>query len=596
MCLMVNLSVEDIVKTCDASVTDTNAIICPSIPSGNPTYVLQSDKIRYLNANFDDKGLRYITTSTDNTNCVAPAMCSDYGFSGLTIYRDATNEIVELIMYSNYLGATSDIRYKNSPFQAKVPASVVAVRETYFCPSGSTIWGFYESADSHNPIHYQAMVLLCVPLFCSAGQYPSADGLNCLNCPSGKYTVGCTPGNLANFMSTCAQCTNGGSTVVYISSGTSQYSCGAVCAAGYGESNSNGGGKGVCGPCLKGYFGASSGAGCSPCPSGSYTDTQGGGSCTACPANQYQPNSGKTSCLQCTTPYSIPGKYWISCNRTSPATATPCTACSAGNYLSPACGLIDYAVPQCTPCPIGTYQKSPIPVGYAGSTVYTCDQCLPGYYQDQTGQAACKACTNKAIPPANGQYAANLSTNGNACPFQCNTGFGWNLVSCAACPLGKYAPGGLPLADCKACSKTLDRNAYWLRPVVFNSGYDGCPWDCNAGFYSVVSSGGCAPCVYPNYSSAANLRVYDTATANRCVPCDACANGATYESGACTTTQNRACSQCTSSCQAGYYMTPCNVTQNTRCVSCDVCPSGKYILSQCSGQVFYIVLSCIFYF
>jgi hypothetical protein len=605
LCLMAGGAAGDVTATCNASITSINGTICPSLPSGagDPIVVpgwngtLELLGITFMTPTFDATGLlslvvhtRFDSGASPISLCTMSSINPPYSFVGFSMYFAASLEIVQVSLYTNYPGATQASRWKTKLDCALSGTLPTTTAITYFCPSGSVIQGFYFAYNNDKDTkRINNLASICLPLVCPATQYPSPDASSCLPCPVGTYTLGTSRDNYENFMPSCDPCTNGypvgaPQAAVYTSSGASADGCSFACNAGYGQTNSVGGSLALCGPCLAGFYSASQGAACSGCPPGSYSDSTGMSYCKSCTLGvTFQPLSSQSSCTgPCTSPSPIAGYYWIACTLSSNANTLACPACSAGSYLSPACGQTGYGVPACTACPAGKYQKNPIVSGDPVSTAYTCTPCAPGSYQDQPGQIACKTCGNAA--PANGQYASATSISQYACPTQCNMGFGWTGSACVACPKGKYAPGGLPEVACVACSRTLDRNAYWLTPVTFNSGYDGCPWDCNAGYYS-VSTGGCVACPYPTYSPAASLRAADSAPPNQCVACDACTPGVTYETRACNATNDRVCSPCASQCQSGTYIVPCSGTQNTQCVPCNHCLSGQYIITACSGQV-----------
>jgi hypothetical protein len=213
-----------------------------------------------------------------------------------------------------------------------------------------------------------------------------------------------------------------------------------------------------------------------------------------------------------------------------------------------------------------------------------------------TGQSRCSSCDNKA--PADGSYAqwTAPSLDKANCPIQCKPGFGWNGTYCLLCKPGKYAPGGLPAAatvpaDCVSCSAIAKSNAYWLEPVLFNGSWNGCPWDCNSGYYKDAASGNCVQCEKDTYTSNATIRVYDSGTPNQCLPCATCLLSNSFEAAACIPNRNRVCSACTISCQPGYYLTPCTLTNNSVCLKCASCSQNQYMLSTCKGQVSLVSIS-----
>ena len=158
--------------------------------------------------------------------------------------------------------------------------------------------------------------------------------------------------------------------------------------------------------------GATSPSAAFPCPSGNYCP-QGCSSPIPAQPGTYIPNTGATSALdikQCPT-----GTF------NSLTGASACTNCTAGTYLGTA-GATSAAA--CQTCPAGDYCPSgssigvDCPVGTANSvqgaqTSAACLPCNAPQYQDQVGQANCKACTFCAV---NGQYKTGC---GGANPGTC---------------------------------------------------------------------------------------------------------------------------------------------------------------------------------
>ena len=611
LCLMAGGVARGSAVTCDASNYNAYGILCPiTPPSTYQTPGQYTDGIYSLNFNFfDDVGLKTLISSdcpyiscASNLNIFTPcSTCSLYGFSGVSLFKNINSVIVGVTTFNNYQGAFTTARY-NKFWNF---GTVSGTPSTFFCPPGSIVIGYYALLNNDNPQHFTDLVLICGPLYCPAAQYPTVDAQSCNNCAVGTYSLGCTSNTIQNFVSSCKPCTNGyplsdPNAVVYTSSGTSALSCQFTCAAGYGKSNSQGTST-QCGKCNAGYYNPSQGGACTPCSAGSVSPGIGTITCTACiVGSTYQPGTGQVQCQQCTTVGAIAGTYITPCTSTKNYDHSTCTGCNAGYYLSPACGSTDSSAPapQCTACPAGTRQSAIIPLGYTKDP-YICTQCSAGFYQPLEGQASCNNCP---APPQNGQFApwqpyTSFFATANAlpCPVQCNVGYGWNsaTASCLLCPKGKYAAGGLPLADCKTCSQVLDTNAYWLEPVVFNRGYDGCPWDCNAGYFKIAASKTCSPCLSQTYSATMDLSADDSGLANSCKNCRTCSATIDYETTPCLKTQNRVCSPCTIQCQGGYYLTTCTPTSNSACVSCGTCASGKYIIGACSGNEYSNTITCV---
>lgn len=587
-------------QTCTAQYYTSDGIICPSppeYPTAYSVYKISSIAKRIIVYN-DNVALTAASFSPEVGNGCQGA-CSDYGFSGITTYTDVSQRIVGLTFYSNYPDATPESRWW---FSWTYGTSSNTVVDTFFCPSGSLIIGSLTVQNNDQPNkHRIKWPVICQPLFCPAGRYPSTDAMTCNDCPIGKYTVGADAANIQNFMTKCDSCTNGAAygnplSVMYITSGTSATSCQFLCFNGYGLSNSQGSSQ-QCGECNHGYYSNRFyNDQCEPCARGSYTNVRGSTVCNLCTlGDTYQEKQAQTLCERCTIIFKSEGHYWTRCLYDSNSQIKPCPACNAGFYLYPPCGTTyTYTPPTCTACPAGKYQKNAIISGDVQSSKYNCIDCGAGKYQNLQGQAGCNDCKNLA--PVNGKYSSWVTISAvypDSCPVECNVGYGWDGFTCQLCPKGKYTAGGIPRTNCLPCSYILDTNAYWLEPVNFNRGYDACPWDCNAGFYKILTTNVCAACIYPMYSSVGDLRLYENMTVNQCKNCVECVTGK-YEVSPCQTTSNRQCGDCITQCNPGYYMTACTSTSNSRCISCGTCTPGRYILSDCSGQVKIYISSSFF--
>lgn len=124
---------------------------------------------------------------------------------------------------------------------------------------------------------------------------------------------------------------------------------------------------------------------CESCPAGKYSLVERKTSCTDCAVGKVS-GAGANTCVDC-----IPGKYENS--------HTSCLQCPAGTYNPDAgkgwpcqnCtdGKWSFAgVSQCFECEAGKYSDLSITPKSA------CEDCIPGTYQDQTGQNHCKVCSN----------------------------------------------------------------------------------------------------------------------------------------------------------------------------------------------------------
>lgn len=283
---------------------------------------------------------------------------------------------------------------------------------------------------------------------------------------------------------------------------------------------------------------------------------------TVCTSGNYCP-VGSTKQTQCQAGYYCP----------TPATQNICTV---GNY-----------------CPAGSTSQTQCAAGYYCSTdATTRTQCSAGYScpAGSTSQTACPF----TIAPGNlwrnpgvdcatnlcsgGYYCPNattetLCTAGNYCPR--------GSSSQTACTLGNYCPDGSVSQNlCDAgyyCPDTKTRtqctvgyyNAYYCpagstSQGVCDAGYY-CPdlttrTQCSAGYYCPANSKSQTPCTSGNYCPAGS------SSQTACTTC----GGGTYETTACTTSQNRVCTTC----EAGYYCT--GGTARAACTTAGYyCPVGS---------------------
>ena len=444
------------------------------------------------------------------------------------------------------------------------------ITETYYCFDGSTISGWAYKYHLLVP-YFTALKAYCKVQTCAAGKYPSADGINCLLCPTATYSPG---GNRV-----CSPCSNGGPGAEYSSSsGLTSNTCDFTCNAGYFLQSS------TCVLCDTGKYKDLKGnsTACSVCPAGKYSSTSGAITCIDCVAGTtYQNNQGTSKCEFCLVPSFIDGYYAPFCTVISNSDPQRCPSCGTGNELiDPVCWGSNRApspIPQCKQCPVGKYKSTGFDATNPNSVPGPCLVCSTGFYTSTTGSVSCSSCTNK---PANSVYVLTGGSSPN-CLYQCNAGYG--TTSCTACLKGYYNPVNYPPQACLACT-IKPPNSYFLNPVVFARDSDACPWDCNAGFEKDSITGNCIPCNTGYYSSV--LRTSDDKSANRCATCTECTPGVTYQTRACSTTLNRICTSCLTTCSPGYYITPCTSLSQRICNKCNqlsFCKSGQHISGSCSG-------------
>ena len=334
----------------------------------------------------------------------------------------------------------------------------------YFCPLGSTGFdtgqdcpaGYYcpEAtpaantnacpAGTYNPVINAFSVSQCLP--CDPGHYCPNTAMTAIPadpanlCDPGYYCIlGATTKTPATG-ATGGQCQAG----TYCPQGTSYarpctagYACptagmsavGPACTAGYFCTLSattvtpSGGAQGG-GPCTPGYYCPTGSVAMVPCPQGTYSN-----------ANL---NTVSTQCTPCDDGYYC----------AQPAATTTTAQCYAGYYCQKVGGaLVGFTVPNpsnkiCSigySCPLGTTQQ----VACSSST-----------YQDNAGQATCKACPPGYYCSATAKTLCNpsITTISFYCPggartyTQCADGTynmqiaSYQLSDCLSCPAGYFCP------------------------------------------------------------------------------------------------------------------------------------------------------------
>ena len=114
--------------------------------------------------------------------------------------------------------------------------------------------------------------------------------------------------------------------------------------------------------------------------------------------------------------------------------------------------------------------------------------------------------------------------------------------------------------------------------------------ECNAGYVKNSAGTGCELCQSGLTYRDASKNVFREGETNTCFTCLACTSGTNYQSGACTTTVNRACTPCSTSCARGSWKAvACTITGNLQCTPCaGACPIGKYKMAVvCDGTTAY---------
>ena len=472
------------------------------------------------------------------------------------------------------------------------------------CANFNKIVGIYGYTHVDDSVY--GLGFICGPIECGPSD---TDPTRC-NCPPGKYkpsTVGnciiCSTGTYSdtNNMNGCLSCaTNAGIGGNPIPGSTAVSSIGTIYTGGTGLTSTSGctylcdvGYESIgqrCTPCNAGYYKTTQSlTRCVVCPVGTYSDQIARATvCTPCspldPTAHYQDTTGATVCKFCTSISAPVNTYVIPCTSISNTAVTPCVICPAGQQLSLQCTQFNTLTssPSCQPCPAGTYQ------GYSNTAGATCQTCITGKYTSLTGQASCLDCSNV---PANGVYTlpTTAQATSSSCPFSCNPGYVVAGVTCTKCNIGFYTLNGV----CTSCT-IYNQYSYFLSPIVFNGISNTCPWDCNAGYYKQGNA--CLSCTAgSNFAPASALRTRDDVVIpNACRSCANCIASVSYQLSPCTTTTDRTCQPCASTCSPGYYMGQCNITTNTPCIPCKTrCPSGYYITGSCSGSSISDSVACV---
>jgi hypothetical protein len=395
----------------------------------------------------------------------------------------------------------------------------------------------------------------CSSNVCGRAQYKwpcsaNADGmcLNCSECPTGKFLVGCQN----NKDQVCMDCTNkyeicyqiNNSVSVYTGPGLLQSNCTWMCVEGYYRMGD------MCRLCT-----------IDACGIGKYRTActpNADGSCKVCsglpnyatfitagsPYNQdncewtcnqgfYVSEKGNVSvCMECQPPNFCPkGQYIASCTKTE-------------NYKCVACAPVKWAI----------FTRE----GY-------CDfQCEEGYFKDGLG---CTPCSQNLIC-ADGQSLMNCTIDYDAQCTVCQVGVEYAMlvpgnstplcIPCTDSPcieVGMYRGMCLSTADseCLKCTNGPVHSFYTLSGSI---GLNNCTWDCNAGFEKSLDVGSnaqfCSICPAGSYSSQGDSH------------CTLCTPG-TY-SGRTGATRPDTCLKC----PQGTYSTALQATSSHICTQCDV--------------------------
>jgi hypothetical protein len=228
------------------------------------------------------------------------------------------------------------------------------------------------------------------------------------------------------------------------------------------------------------------------------------------------------------------------CGSGSPGVCSPCSSatCASNQYLSSTCSATTNnvcgacpannfcngvsATPCAATCVAGTYKST----GCTSSTDRVCTGCEPNFYC--TGGAARVGCTAAC---ASNQYETSACTSTT------------NRV-CGACPANSFC-NGVSATGCTAVCAAGTRET-----TACTSTTDRVCGSCPAGS---ACTGGTA------ITGCVAGTSYSLGGASACSTCTATCTATTYETLACTTTQNRQCTTCPpgSACPGGTSITSC---------------------------------------
>jgi hypothetical protein len=169
----------------------------------------------------------------------------------------------------------------------------------------------------------------CTP--CDIGKYSDRGMSECTECPEGKYqnVIG------EDDCKACDDCDDG-TAITGKCTNMQNTTCGMCSAGQYSDQETT---KGLCSPCLPGFF----------------AEDEGAGECVGCPKGYMQKGEGGDDCDKC-------------------------DVCNAGSYEKTACTNTIAAV--CEDCPVGRFTWS--------ADADECEICGNGKYADTAGATYCK--------------------------------------------------------------------------------------------------------------------------------------------------------------------------------------------------------------
>ncbi|KAK3784027.1 hypothetical protein RRG08_025221 [Elysia crispata] len=410
---------------------------------------------------------------------------------------------------------------------------------------------------------------------CPPGSFfDAADADSCKKCPEGFYQP-------LSRQKSCEQCPNDTST--FRPGSTSINNCTIKCSAGEEDDGTEKcvncpddkfkaeASFGQCQPCTGDFtstpsdrtactlqfcdVGREDRAGnCTDCPLGYYKAGRGNGACEKCPQNRTTASEASQTKEECSVVFCEVG-FFSDDNMT-------CVLCPVGTFKN------SRGNQQCSPCPndvttemAGSKQKSDCFLKLCDRGQYrdssnTCQDCSPGFFQNDTGQTTCSKCPDgyTSLQPR--------STEPDSCRILCSPGFYRNDTTntCAGCERGSYqtSTGATSCQSCSGNFTTAAENSTSLAD---------CYITCPLGYFR-VNDRTCSPCAVGEYQDEADL-----------TSCKSCGMVGGFQ-GTTVSIASTQQTDCLPECGRGFYL---NKAERV----CNKCPIGQFkdeanLATQCS--------------
>jgi hypothetical protein len=325
----------------------------------------------------------------------------------------------------------------------------------------------------------------------------------------------------------------------------------------------------VCQKCPAGkYSGDSVSGGCTVCPKGQITATDGAHECTPCAAQTYAPDAGGTSCKACPATQvqfsegahkchgSVCGDGWYQDRQAPDSHSTGCKICPVGKYA------FGYGLLECKTCPSGTYaphegqiicmassSSDACPAGkFIDADTLGCKDCPRGKYSRSPAAYSCATCSagTFALSFGNNQCVKSVCKAGT---YQSYEATDQHPDGCIQCAIGKSQPRDYQLS-CESCEFARVKGTTFC----LNDG-------CEKGFFPPDTS--CAPCPSGKYQQIEHS-----------LSCDDCPAGTYSFDDSKTHTGSAYCYDL--DCPAGRYQVGYAWDTSFLSEHCKACPIGKY--------------------